>query len=332
MSNEIWVFIETERDEIKKISLEMLSQARKLADNSSLSVSAFMVGQGLENLSGSPFHYGVDRVYLAGGETISPHDTDAHMNLMYAMIKECRPEILLLGVTSLGREMAPRLAARLNAGLITDCVDIKLEKGQLVGRRPVLNGKAHATIVCQASPFCIATASAGAFDIHELTQDKQGENISLTCLASEKSKVEFLEYVKGDPAKINLKEAEIIIALGRGMEKAENMRFIEELAGLLGASIGGTRVAVDMKWLPLERQIGITGLTVAPRLFVSCGISGQYPHTVGMDASDMIIVINKDREAPMFKLASLGIIGSLEEIIPALSRNIKSAGVSKEQP
>ena len=332
MPNEIWVFIETERDEIKKISLEMLSEARKLADSAGLSVSAFMVGQRPENPSGSPFHYGADRVYLAGGETISPHDADAHVNLMYTMVKQYGPAMLLLGATSLGREIALRLAARLNAGLITDCVDIKLEKGQLVGRRPVLNGKAHATIACQASPFCIATAGAGAFDIHELTQDKQGEYISLTYLASEKSKVQFLEYVKGDPAKINLKEAEIIIALGRGVEKAENMRFIEELAGLLGASIGGTRVAVDMKWLPLERQIGMTGLTVAPRLFISCGISGQYPHTVGMDASDVIIVVNKDRDAPMFKLASLGVIGSLEEIIPALSTNITKTRASKELP
>ena len=331
MSNEIWVFIETERGEIKKISLEMVSQARELADSAELSVSAFMVDQGLENLSGSLVRHGADRVYLVGGETISPHDTDTHVDLMHNMIKEYGPAMLLLGATSLGREMAPRLAARVNAGLISDCVDIKLEKGQLVGRRPVLNGKAHATVVCPASPFCIVTANAGTFDIRESEHNRQGENISLTYQASERPKVEFLEYVKGDPAKINLKEAEVIICIGRGIEKAENMRFIEELARLLDASIAGTRVTVDNKWLPLERQIGITGLTVTPRLFISCGISGQYPHTVGMDASDMIVVINKDREAPMFKLASLGIVGSLVDIIPALSRSIESAKSNEEQ-
>ena len=331
MSNEIWVFIETERGEIKKISLEMVSQARELADSAELSVSAFMVDQGLENLSGSLVRHGADRVYLVGGETISPHDTDTHVDLMHNMIKEYGPAMLLLGATSLGREMASRLAARLNAGLISDCVDIKLEKGQLVGRRPVLNGKAHATVVCPASPFCIVTANAGTFNIRESKQNRQGENISLTYQASERPKVEFLEYVKGDPAKINLKEAEVIICIGRGIEKAENMRFIEELARLLDASIAGTRVTVDNKWLPLERQIGITGLTVTPRLFISCGISGQYPHTVGMDTSDMIMVINKDREAPMFKLASLGIVGKLEEIIPVLSRSIESAKANEEQ-
>ena len=207
MSNEIWVFIETERDEIKKISLEMVSQARELADSSGLSVSAFMVDQGLENLSESLFHHGVDRVYLVDGATVSPHDTDTHVNLMHTMIKETGAAMLLLGATSLGREMAPRLAARLNAGLISDCVDIKLEKGQLVGRRPILNGKAHATVVCPAAPFCIATASAGAFDIRESEQNRQGETITLTYPASEKPKVEFLGYVKGDPTKINLKEA-----------------------------------------------------------------------------------------------------------------------------
>lgn len=331
MSNNIWVFIETERDEIKKISLEMMSQASELADNAGFSVSALVVDQGLENLSDSLIHHGADRVYLISGKIISPYDTDAHVDLMYNMIKEYSPSMLFIGATSLGREMAPRLAARLNAGLISDCVDIKLEKGQLVGRRPVLNGKAHATVVCPVSQSCIVTAGAGIFDIREPEQNRQGKNISLTYWASERPKVEFLKYIRGNPAKINLKEAEVIICIGRGIEKAENMLFIEELAGLLNASIGGTRVAVDNKWLPLERQIGITGLTVTPRLFISCGVSGQYPHTVGMDASDMIIVINKDREAPMFKLASLGVVGSLVEIVPALSKRIKSIISSEEQ-
>ena len=331
MSNEIWVLIETERGEIKKISLEVLSQARELADIAGHSVAAFMVDQELEDLSDSLIRHGADRVYLVGGETISPYDTDTHVNMMHTMIEEYNPAMLFLGATSLGREMAPRLAARLNGGLISDCVDIKLEKDELVGRRPVLNGKAHATVVFPASSFCVITASAGTFDIGELKPDRQGEILPLTYQAYEKPKVEFLEYVKGDPAKINLKEAEVIICLGRGMQKAENMSLVEELAGLLDASIAGTRVAVDNKWLPLERQIGMTGLTVAPRLFISCGISGQYPHTVGMDASDIIIVINRDREAPMFKLASLGIIGSMEEIIPALSRSVESAKAGEEQ-
>ena len=331
MLNEIWVFLETERDEIKKISLEMLSQARKIADSSGNSVSAIIAGLGIDSLSSVSFRYGADKLYMIGGESISQHDTDAHVNLLNTLVQASTPAILLLGATSLGKEIAPRLAARLNAGLISDCVDIKLEKGELVGRRPILNGKAHATIVCPVPPFCIVTAGAGVFDIHELRTNKQGDIISLTYLASEKSKVEFLEYVKGDPAKISLKEADIIIAIGRGMEKAENMRIIEELASLLGASMGGTRAAVDLKWLPLERQIGMTGLNVAPRLFISCGISGQYPHTVGMDTSETIIVINKDREAPMFKLAGLGIVGSLEEIVPVLSRSIVSFKKNKGQ-
>ena len=167
MSNEIWVLIETERGEIKKISLEVLSQARELADIAGHSVAAFMVDQELEDLSDSLIRHGADRVYLVGGETISPYDTDTHVNMMHTMIKEYNPAMLFLGATSLGREMAPRLAARLNGGLISDCVDIKLEKDELVGRRPVLNGKAHATVVFPASSFCVITASAGTFDIGE---------------------------------------------------------------------------------------------------------------------------------------------------------------------
>ncbi|HSW57973.1 MAG TPA: electron transfer flavoprotein subunit alpha/FixB family protein [Dehalococcoidales bacterium] len=331
MSNHIWVWVETERDEIKKISLEMLSKARELANGADLSVSGIVVDQGLATLSETLFRYGADRVYLVRGGEISPYDTDACVNMIYTLVKESGPGLLLLGATSLGREMAPRLAAKLNAGLISDCVAVKLEKGQLVGNRPIYNGKAHAMVVCQASSFCIATARAGIFDIHESRLRQQVENISFSYQRSEKSKVEFLAYIKGDPQKINLKEAEIIIAFGRGLENVEHIRLIEELADLLGASIGGTRAAVDMKWLPLERQIGITGITVSPRLFISCGISGQYPHAVGMDASDNIIVINNERDAPMFRLASLGVIGSLEKIIPALSRIIKSLKENEER-
>lgn len=332
MSNEIWVFLETERDEIKKISLEILSQARKLADSSSRSVAAVIVDRGVNSLLDKPFRYGADKLYLVSGESIPQHDTDAHINQLQRMIQASNPALLLLGATSLGREMAARLAARLDAGLISDCVEIKLEQGQVTGRRPVLNGKAHTTVVCPASPLVIAAAPAGVFDVVESAPDKRGEIVLIKDAPGKPSKVEFLDYVKGDPAKISLKEAEILIAFGRGLEKAENIPLIEELAALLGASIGGTRAAVDMKWLTLERQIGITGLTVTPRLFISCGISGQYPHTVGMDASETIIVINKDREALMFKLASLGIVGPVEEIVPALSRAIKSAAAGKEQP
>jgi electron transfer flavoprotein alpha subunit len=194
-----------------------------------------------------------------------------------------------------------------------------------------MHGKAHATIACSTSSLCIATACAGAFDIQKSKRDIDCEIIRLSYSCLEKPAVQFLEYIKGDPATISLKEADAIIAIGRGLENAENMYIIEELAGLLGASIGGTRTAVDFKWLPLERQIGITGETVSPRLFISCGISGQYPHTVGMDTSETIIVINKERDAPIFKLADLGIIGPMEKIIPVLSRHIKSAITRGEQ-
>ena len=331
MSDEIWVYLETETDRIKKGSLEILSHARKMADDSSYSVSAIIIGKGVESLTNIPVKHGADKVYLVSTATPFHHDSDHLVNLLYSMIKESKPALLFLTATPLGRETAPRLAARLDAGLISDCVDLKLEKGELIGHRSIMRGKALATIACSTSTFCIATAYSGAFDIKESIRGVECEIICLPGSCAEKTGVQFLEYIKGDPATINLKEADVIIAVGRGLENAENIPMIEELAGLLGASIGGTRTAIDFKWLPLERQIGITGETVSARLFISCGISGQYPHTVGMDTSETIIVINKDRDAPMFKLASLGVIGYLEKIIPVLSSHIKGAIKQEEQ-
>jgi electron transfer flavoprotein alpha subunit len=330
MLNEIWVYLETESERIIKGSLEILSQARKLADNSGHSVTAIIAGEEIELFANLPGSYGADKVYLVSVEEPFHHDSDLQVNLLHSMIKEYKPALLLLAATPQGREIAPRLAARLNAALISDCVDLKLEKGEFVGRRSIMHGKAHATVSCDASSFCIATASPGVFDIQEAKRETICEIVRSSYTRSEKSKVQFLEYIKGDPATINLKEADAIVAIGRGLENAANMAMIQELAGLLGASIGGTRTAVDFKWLPLERQIGITGETVAPRLFISCGISGQYPHTVGMDASETIIVINKDRDASIFRLAGLGIVGPMEKIIPVLSRHIKSAMVREE--
>lgn len=328
---EILVFLETERNELKKISLETLTLARTMADVSGRTVAAVLTGSGNENLANHVSRYGADAFYLPSEDGLSPHDSDRHVYMLERILRDLGTALLLSGDTPLSREIAPRLAARLPAGLISGCVDLKQQSGKLSGRRAVMNGKAHATVSCSGTPFGIVTISAGAYDSKESPRKAPPENryISMTPLKS--SEVEFLDYVKGDPASISLTEAEAIIAVGKGLEKAERLNIIEELATLLGASLGGTRVTVDMKWIPLERQIGITGLTVAPRLFVSCGISGQYPHTVGMDASETIIVINKDKEAPMFKLATLGIIGPMEEIVPALTKHLKGAMESRQE-
>jgi electron transfer flavoprotein alpha subunit len=331
MLSEIWVYLETEHERIKKGSLEILSHACKIADDSGHSIAAIIAGEGVEPLSDIAAKHGANKVYMVSTETPQQHDPDYQVSLLFSMIREYKPGMLFLAATPLGSDIAPRLAARLDAGLISNCVDLKLEKDAVIGRRSIMHGKAHATIACYTSAFCIATTCAGAFDVQESTRDSDVEIVRFSPSFFEKPGSQFLEYIKGDPATISLKEADTIIAIGRGIENAENVHMIEELAGLLSASIGGTRTAVDLKWLPLERQIGITGETVSPRLFISCGISGQYPHTVGMDASETIIVINKDRDAPIFKLASLGIIGPLEKIVPVLSRHIKSVLAVEEQ-
>jgi electron transfer flavoprotein alpha subunit len=260
----------------------------------------------------------------------TPHDTESQINQLTSMIKEYRPIMLFLPSALAGRAIAPRLAVRMDAALISDCVDFRLDKNDFTACRNIMNGKAQVKVSCSAASFFIATVCTGIYDILEPVNAEEAEVIQLAPDSSETPKVKFLEYIQGDPVTISIREADAIIAIGRGLGNTENLPLINELAVLLGASIGGTRTAVDFKWLPLDRQIGITGETVSPRLFISCGISGQYPHTVGMDTSDTIIVINKDRDAPMFKLASLGIIGAIEDIIPALSRHIKDALTKKE--
>jgi electron transfer flavoprotein alpha subunit len=334
MLKEIWVYLEaeTERTGIKKGSLEILTHARKMADTSGHSVTAVIISEKVDLVADTAVNHGANKLYIIPGDKSLLHDQDYQVNLLCSLIQESKPALLLFSATPLGKTIAPRLAARLNSGLMSDCVELKLENDEIIGRRSIMHGKAHAVIACNISAFCIATICTGAFDIKKSTHTGNPEIVRLAGSCSEKSRVQFLEHIQGDPATINLKEADTIIGIGRGLENAGNMSMVEELAGLLGASIGATRTAVDLKWLPLERQIGITGENVSPLLFISCGISGQYPHTVGMDASEIIIAINKDRDAPIFKLADLGVLGDMAKIIPALSKQIKNAIDQKGQP
>jgi electron transfer flavoprotein alpha subunit len=332
MPDEIWVYLETENEIIKKGSLEVLSLARKLADDTGNSITAIAIGTKSQPLPDiTAVKQKANKIHLVSIETQFDHDKDLQVNQLYSTIKESEPKILLLSATPHGREISPRLAAKLDAGLISDCVDLKLENGEYSGSRSMMHGKAQSTLACNASSFLIATVCPGIFDIEPQSGGMDAEIVRFSTSSSEEPRVQFLEYIKGNPATISLREADIIIAIGRGLEKAERMGMVEELAGLLNASIGGTRTAVDLKWLPLERQIGITGETVSPRLLISCGISGQYPHTVGMDTAETIIVINKDRDAPIFKLASLGIVSPMENIIPVLSRHISNVIIREEQ-
>lgn len=322
MSKDIWVFLEVEREEITKVSLEALTLGRKMADDNGGALTA-LLERGSPAWFTAAGEYGADRVYLCAADCPAQYDIDGLLNWMEDLFISNPPAVMLLGVSPLSRELAPRLAARFKFALITECVDLKLQKGQLIGQRQVLNGKAQATVSCSVRSTQVATLRAGFLEAKKSVKTRTPEIASTAASGDRRPKVEYLEYIKGDPAAINLSEAEVIVAVGKGLQDIRNLKMVEELALLLGASLGGTRVAVDLKYISSERQIGMTGKNVSPRLFISCGISGQYPHTVSMDSSETIIVINKDKDAPMFKLASLGIVGNLEEVVPALISRIK---------
>ncbi|MBI2832492.1 MAG: electron transfer flavoprotein subunit alpha/FixB family protein [Chloroflexi bacterium] len=319
----IWVFIESERDEIRKVSLETLCEARKLANGLNEELCALLLGDKVESLAELPPHYGADRVFLMQHESLSYHNVDAHLNVVANLVKENSPRILLFGSTPLAKELAPRLAAQLRVGLVTDAADVKIDaSGKLVVRKPVYGGKAHATFACAPATPQMASVAPGFMDVKPPDASRKGEVVKLALVAGGKTNVEFIEFIKGDPRTVAITEAEMIVAVGRGLEKKENLSLIEELADKLGASIGGSRVAVDNGWVPAERQVGMTGKTVAPRLYIACGISGQYPHTVGMERSGTVMVINTDRNAPMFKLADIGVLGDVSQVVPAISKRL----------
>lgn len=319
----IWVFIELERDELRKVSLETLCEARKLANGLNEELCALLLGEKVEQVAGLLPQYGADRVYLMQHESLSYHNIDAHLNAVASLIKEKLPRVLLFGATPLAKELAPRLAAQFKVGLVSEAADLKIDaNGRLVIRKPVYGGKAHATFACAPAAPQMATVAAGVMDMKSPDANRKCEIVNLAPKAEGKPGVEFIEFIKGDPRTVAITEAEMIVAVGKGLEKKENLPLVEELAAKLGASIGGSRVAVDMGFTPQERQIGVTGKTVAPRLYISCGISGQYPHTVGMEHSGTIIVINTDRNAPMFKLADLGVLGDMNKVVPAISKRL----------
>jgi electron transfer flavoprotein alpha subunit len=228
---------------------------------------------------------------------------------------------VLFGATSIGRDLAPRIAARIKAGIVTECIALRIDKDGLTVTKPIYDGKMFANVLCQSASTYVVTIPPGAMGMNQPAKSPEVKTIKVTpILGAETSRIKFLDFIAADPKTIDLTEAEIIVAAGRGVGKAENFHLIEELGG----SVGGTRPVVDAGWLPPERQIGLTGKFVSPKLFIACGISGQYHHTAGMKDSLIIVAINTDSNAAIFKLADLGIIEDLHEVIPAVIKQLQA--------
>jgi len=306
---------------LRKISLELASTARKLADQTGDEVSAILLGSGIEGLAAELGKYGVDKVFVGDNAALEPYITEAHADVVAKIVKENDPAILLLGASAQGKDLSARVAAKLATGLATDCTDVKIDGGKFVAIRPLYAGKCVGEIEFTSTP-AMASLRPNVFAAEE--NAKAGAVVKVDAAvdaAAIKSKV--VEVQKDTSGKVDLTEANVIVSGGRGMKDAEGFAILEALADVLKANVGASRAAVDAGWRLQKDQVGQTGKVVSPNLYIACGISGAIQHLAGMSSSKCIVAINKDPEAPIFTKADYGIVDDLFKVVPELTAACK---------
>jgi electron transfer flavoprotein alpha subunit len=302
---------------LKKASREALSIGRKLAEAAGGDLAAFAVDAGAAEEAG---RYGAKKVYVAA---ISAYTTEAYTAALAQVVKEVQPAVLLFAGTSNGRDLAPRVAARLDAGVASDVDRLEWTDGKLRARRPVYSGKAFATVEVTSSP-AIATTRPNAFVVEEAGGGAAAaEVVNVTADTTERVKV--VETKTPEAGELSIAEADIIVSGGRGLKEAQNFSYIRDLAHAIGGAVGASRATVDAGWIDHQHQVGQTGRVVSPNLYIAAGVSGAIQHLAGMSSSKHIVAINKDPEAPIFRIADLGVVGDLFQILPALTEEVKKA-------
>lgn len=319
----VWVWIEQFKGEVANPSWEAIGAARGIADAYGGQVTACLYGQGLEGLAQEAIHYGADRVFVADDATLSEFRVEAYASLLSKQAAEHKPAVILLGATTRGREMAPTVAVELETGAIADVTGLEMENGTVIATRPIYSGKLFSKCAIPERRPQIISLRPRAFPRPELDPGRSGEVIKVAPVLGEeeiKNKVTGLAAAEGQ---VSLADAAIIVSGGRGVAGPEGFAPIRELALVLGGAMGASRAAVDAGWIPYAHQVGQTGKTVSPDLYIACGISGAIQHQAGMRTSKIIVAINKDPEAPIFKLAQYGIVGDLFQVAPALTAAFK---------
>jgi electron transfer flavoprotein alpha subunit len=324
MAQGIWIIAEQREGELRKISFELTSEARRLADQLGQSVTAVLLGSNIKEKASELGKYGADKVIVADDSRLATYTTDAYVSVIAQLAQSGEPAIILLGASVQGKDLSGRLAARLGVGMVQDCVAFSLENGNLVAKRPIYAGKAYATATFKDSVPQIATARPNVLELNEPDGSKSAEVVDAEfSLDDSQLKTKIVEVIQEEGAKVDLTEAERIVSGGRGMKGPENYNILEELADIIDATVGASRSAVDSGWRPHSDQVGQTGKVVSPNLYIACGISGAIQHLAGMSTSKIIVAVNKDPEAPIFQKADYGIVGDLFEVVPALSEEIK---------
>jgi electron transfer flavoprotein alpha subunit len=322
----VWVFAETRGSQVASVGYELLGAGRGLADKLGVELAAVIVGKGVMSQTYELLKWGADKVYVAEHEELVEFQEEAYTDVLANLISTYKPEIVVAGATAVGRSFFPRVAARLHTGLTADCtqLDIEPESRMLLQIRPAYGGNIMATIVCPDSRPQMATVRPRVMKRLQEPRDGKGEIIQVH-VGNLNVRAKVTQHVKEvAELTINLQDASVIVSGGRGMGEVKNLELLHELAELLGGTVGATRAVVDEGWIPYRHQIGQTGKTVCPRLYIACGISGAVQHLVGMQSSDCIIAINKNPDAPIFQVANYGIVGDALEIIPLLIKQIKA--------
>lgn len=323
----VFVFAEQVDNQITPVSFELLAKARELAAKLECEVVALLLGDKVENLVQPLFSYGANKVILCEDPVLAQYRTEPYTHAISTMIRQYKPQIAIFGATSIGRDLAPRIAGRIHTGLTADCtsLDIEDETRRFMMTRPAFGGNLMATIVCPDFQPAMATVRPGVMVKRIPDPNASGEVIRFELdFVENDCYTKILDIIKKEAStKHNIQDAKILVAGGRGMKGPEGFEILQELADVLGGEVASSRAAVDAGWQDKARQVGQTGKTVRPNLYIACGISGAIQHMAGMEESDFIIAINSDSTAPIFNIADVGIVGDVFKIVPKLTEAIR---------
>ncbi|HBC87398.1 MAG TPA: electron transfer flavoprotein subunit alpha [Lentisphaeria bacterium] len=331
----VWIFIEQEGGKIANVSLELVSKGRDLAAKLGVKTEAVYIGNNIESSASTLYHYGCDTVYLSEDPRFEPFTVLPYARTVVSLVKAHRPNILLFGATPKGRELGPRVASELMAGLTADCTDLQIDdfedkigqktyKNKLMQIRPAFGGNIIATIVNTWQDPQMVTVRPGVMKMNEPDKSRKGKLVKVKAeIAPEDTIVKVIERVQKEKD-IDLQAAPIIVSGGYGIGSKENFKLIYDFAKAIGGEVGASRAAVDAGWINHDHQVGQTGVTVRPKLYIACGISGSVQHRAGMAESSKIIAINTDPDAPIFSVAHYGIVGDVNAVIPKLIKAFKA--------
>lgn len=322
----VWVFAEQRDGKLQKVSLELLGKGRELAEKLGVELTALLLGNNIDDVAKELIAYGADKVIYAENPLLAHYTTDGYTKVICELVNDIRPEAILVGATFIGRDLGPRVAARLSTGLTADCtsLDIDPENRNLLMTRPAFGGNLMATIVCGDHRPQMSTVRPGVFEKLAKDANKTGEIQKVAAELSEADiKVKVEEVVKLAKDIMDIGEAKVLVSGGRGIGNKEGFDLLKELADVLDGTVAGSRASIDNGWLDKAYQVGQTGKTVRPDLYIACGISGAIQHLAGMQDSSYIIAINKDANAAIMKVADLAIVGDYKKIVPELIAQIK---------